>query len=105
MAIKSYFRLVASFHCLRLPLNTLFRASLAILLVTGAAAANAQQIENRPVVVEAEAGELPTAYAAPPDLSHARISTLTKPHMLSPFTFEPAPGDQPAAFLHALPTP
>jgi len=37
----------------------LSRASLAILLVAGITAANAQEIENRQVVVQAEAGELP----------------------------------------------
>ena len=48
--------------------------------------ANAQEIENRPVVVEA-ADELPSAYGAPPDLSHGRISTLTKSYVLT-FSFE-----------------
>src|SRR5439155_1412991 len=62
------------------------RASLAILLVVGATAANAQEIENRQVVVQAEAGELPSAYGAPPDLSHGRISTLTKSYVLSPLS-------------------
>ncbi len=66
----------------------LSRASLAILLVAGITAANAQEIENRQVVVQAEAGELPSAYGAPPDLSHGRISTLTKSYVLSPFSFE-----------------
>jgi hypothetical protein len=45
------------------------RASLAILLVAGTTAANAQEIENQQVVVQAEAEELPSAYGAPPDLS------------------------------------
>src|SRR5437870_5226925 len=66
----------------------LSRTSLAILLVAGITAANAQEIENRQVVVQAEAGELPSAYGAPPDLSHGRISTLTKSYVLSPFSFE-----------------
>src|SRR5947208_16440511 len=79
------------------------RASLAILLVVGATAANAQEIENRQVVVQAEAGELPSAYGAPPDLSHGRISTLTKSYVLSPFSFELEAGYEGAVFRHGLP--
>lgn len=45
----------------------LSRAALAILLCARVITANAQEIENRPVVVEAEAAELPSAYGAPPD--------------------------------------
>ena len=63
-------------------------ATLAILLLSQATGAGAQEIENRPVVVKADAEELPTAYGAPPDLSHGRISTLTKSYVLSPFSFE-----------------
>jgi hypothetical protein len=81
----------------------LSRFSLAILLVAGTTAANAQETENRPVVVEAEAGELPSAYGAPPDLSHGRISTLTKSYVLSPFSFEFEAGYEGAAFRHGLP--
>jgi len=57
----------------------------AALLVAGAIVASAQENESRVVV---EAGELPSAYGAPPDLSHGRISTLTKSYVLSPFSFE-----------------
>jgi hypothetical protein len=80
------------------------RASLAILLVTGPTAANAQEIENRQVVVQAEAGELPSAYGAPPDLSHGRISTLTRSYVLSPFSFELEAGYEGAVFHHGLPS-
>src|SRR5437667_8487353 len=79
------------------------RASLAILLVVGATAANAQEIENRQVVVQAEAGEIPSAYGAPPDLSHGRISTLTKSYVLSPFSFELEAGYEGDIFRHGLP--
>ena len=67
---------------------TLSHAALAILLVAGTTAANAQETENQQVVVQAEAEELPSAYGAPPDLSHGRISTLTRSYVLSPFSFE-----------------
>ena len=60
--------------------------AVASLLVAGATAG--QEMENRQVVVRAEAEELPSAYGAPPDLSHGRISTLTKSYVLSPFSFE-----------------
>src|SRR2546430_14891308 len=82
----------------------LSRASLAILLVAGNIAANAQEIENRQVVVKAEAQELPSAYGAPPDLSHGRISTLTKSYVLSPFSFEFEAGYEGAVFRHGLPS-
>src|SRR6266446_10540515 len=73
-------------------------------LLAGAAAAIAQETENRQVVVQAEAGELPSAYGAPPDLSHGRISTLTKSYVLSPFSFELEAGYEDAAFRHGLPS-
>ncbi len=82
----------------------LARASLAILMVAGSIAANAQEIENRQVVVQAEAGELASAYGAPPDLSHGRISTLTKSYVLSPFSFELEAGYEGAVFRHGLPS-
>ena len=81
---------------------TLSQAALAALLVAGTTAANAQEIENRQVVVEAE--ELPSAYGAPPDLSHGRISTLTKSYVLSPFAFELEAGYAGAVFRHGLPS-
>src|SRR5438128_11310563 len=69
-----------------------------------ATAANAQETEGRQVIVEAEAGELPTAYGAPPDMSHGRISTLTKSYVLSPFSFELEAGYGGAVFRHGLPS-
>jgi len=63
-------------------------------LLAGATGVSAQETENPQVVVQAEAGEIPSAYGAPPDLSHARISALTKSYVLSPFSFE-----------HRAPTP
>jgi len=78
------------------------RAALAILLLAGTTSANTQEIENRRVVVETEGEELPTAYGAPPDLSHGRISTLTKSYVLSPFGFELEAGYEGAVFHHGL---
>ena len=66
-------------------------------------AANAQEMENRQVVVQANAEELPSAYGAPPDLSHGRISTLTKSYVLSPFGFELEAGYEGDIFRHGLP--
>ena len=68
-----------------------------------AIAASAQDAENRPVVVQAEADELPSAYGAPPDLSHGRISTLTKSYVISPFSFELEAGYEGDVFRHGLP--
>src|SRR5437588_12534135 len=78
--------------------------ALAILLLAGTTVTNAQEIENRQVVVQAEAEELPTAYGAPPDMSHGRISTLTKSYVLSPFSFELEAGYGGAVFRHGLPS-
>jgi len=61
----------------------------------------AQEAVTRNVVVQAE--ELPSAYGAPPDLSHGRISTLTKSYVLSPFSFELEGGYEGVVFRHALP--
>src|SRR3977135_4493733 len=72
-------------------------AILSVLCATG------QEVENRQVVVQAEAGELPNAYGAPPDLSHGRISTLTKSYVLSPFSFELEAGYEGAMFRHGRP--
>ena len=74
--------------------------ALAIFLIAGAAG---QEMENRQVVVRAEAEELPSAYGAPPDLSHGRISTLTKSYVLSPFSFELEAGYEGSIFRHGLP--
>src|SRR3977135_1337773 len=73
-------------------------AILSVLCATG------QEVENRQVVVQAEAGELPNAYGAPPDLSHGRISTLTKSYVLSPFSFELETGYEGTVFRHGLPS-
>src|SRR6266478_9511993 len=74
--------------------------ALAILSVPSAAG---QEMENRQVVVQTEAEELPSAYGAPPDLSHGRISTLTKSYVLSPFSFELEAGYEGDIFRHGLP--
>ena len=81
---------------------TLAHATLGVLLL-GATAASAQETENPQVVVRAEAGEIPSAYGAPPDLSHGRISTLTKSYVLSPFSFELEGGYEGHIFRHGLP--
>jgi hypothetical protein len=78
---------------------TLASVAIAILLVANA---TGQEMENRQVVVQAE--ELPSAYGAPPDLSHGRISTLTKSYVLSPFSFELEAGYEGATFRHGLPS-
>jgi hypothetical protein len=72
-------------------------------LLAGATATSAQETENPQVVVQAEAGEIPSAYGAPPDLSHGRISTLTKSYVLSPFSFELESGYEGDIFRHGLP--
>ena len=82
------------------PFSLLACVALANVLV---ASASAQEMENRQVVVQAEAGELPSAYGAPPDLSHGRISTLTKSYVLSPFSFELEAGYEGDIFRHGLP--
>ena len=74
--------------------------ALAVLSVPGA---TGQEMENRQVVIRAEAEELPSAYGAPPDLSHGRISTLTKSYVLSPFSFELEAGYEGDIFRHGLP--
>src|SRR5215813_2428877 len=81
---------------------SLAHATLGVLLA-GATAASAQETENRQVVVQAEAEELPSAYGAPPDLSHGRISTLTKSYVLSPFSFELENGYEGNIFRNGLP--
>src|SRR6266404_8071800 len=88
---------------MRISFRILSYAAFAILLLAGRTAANAQETENRPVVVEAEGEELPTAYGAPPDLSHGRISTLTRSYVISPFSFELESGYEGDIFRHGLP--
>jgi len=80
------------------------RHSIALgVLLAGATGASAQETANPPVVVQAEAGEIPSAYGAPPDLSHGRISTLTKSYVLSPFSFELENGYEGDIFRDGLP--
>lgn len=57
--------------------------------------------ESRHITVEAD--ELPSAYGAPPDLSHGRISTLTKSYVLSPYSFELEAGFEGSVFRHGIP--
>src|SRR5438270_4181610 len=64
-------------------------------------AAYAQEAVTRNV--EVEAGELPSAYGAPPDLSRGRISTLTKSYVLPPFSFELETIYEGDAFRHGPP--
>jgi hypothetical protein len=74
----------------------------ATILLASVAATDAQNVESQQVVVQAE--ELPSAYGAPPDLSHGRISTLTKSYVLSPFSFELEAGYEGIGFRHGLPS-
>src|SRR6516165_5565395 len=86
-------------------MRILTRISLnAVLAVLATAQGNGQEAVNRPVIVQTEAGELPSAYGAPPDLSHGRISTLTKSYVLSPFSFELEAGYEGVGFRHGLPS-
>ena len=64
---------------------------------------HAQEPVSREPPVEVEAEGLPSAYGAPPDLSHGRLSTLTKSYVLSPFSFEVETGYEGDAFRHGLP--
>jgi hypothetical protein len=83
-------------------MRTLSRVAIPLLLL-GATAVEAQEVESRQVVVQAETEELPSAYGAPPDLSHGRISTLTKSYVLSPFSFELESGYEGNIFRNGLP--
>ena len=69
--------------------------------LTAAHSARAQTAEGRHINIEAE--ELPSAYGAPPDLSHGRISTLTKSYVLSPYSFELEAGYEGAFFRRGAP--
>ncbi len=80
----------------------LIAGSLALAALAIEASSYAQATESREIVVEA--GELPSAYGAPPDLSHGRISTLTKSYVLSPFSFELEAGYEGDVFRHSPPT-
>jgi len=81
---------------------TLAHTTLGVLLA-GTTATSAQETETPQVIVRAEAAEIPSAYGAPPDLSHGRISTLTKSYVLSPFSFELESGYEGDIFRHGLP--
>jgi hypothetical protein len=74
-----------------------------IFFVLSVTVADAQNAESRRIVVQAEEGELPSAYGAPPDLSHGRISTLTKSYVLAPFSFEVEAGYEGDIFRQGLP--
>ncbi len=63
----------------------------------------AQESERQEVVVAADADEILSAYGAPPDLSHGRISTLTKSYVLSPYNFELEAGYTGSAFRRGAP--
>ncbi len=67
------------------------------------AAGGEQEQRRADVVVQADADELPSAYGAPPDLSHGRISTLTKSYVLAPFSVELEAGYEAAVFDHGPP--
>jgi hypothetical protein len=88
---------------LKIPACSLSFTVVAFMAFPHAARTCAQELANHEVVVTADADELPTAYGAPPDLSHGRISTLTKSYVLSPFSFEVEVGYEPAIFHHGLP--
>src|SRR5437879_890957 len=77
--------------------------ALANLFFADTTATNVQGAENRAVVVKAEGEELPSAYGAPPDLFHGRISTLTKTYVLSPFSFELEAGYEGDIFRNSAP--
>src|SRR5215510_10428516 len=83
---------------------TIFRILPHVVITILVTSANGQEMENRQVVVQAEAEELPSAYGAPPDLPHGRISTLTKSYVLSPFNFELEAGYEGIGFRHGLPS-
>ena len=70
----------------RMMQRLLLACSFACATLAVAVCAKAQATEGRHITVGAE--ELPSAYGAPPDLSHGRISTLTKSYVLSPYSFE-----------------
>src|SRR5437899_7880162 len=89
---------------MRISFRILSHAAFAFLLLAGTATADAQETEDRRVIVQAEGEEIPTAYGAPPDMSHGRISTLTKSYVLSPFSFELEAGYEGSAFRHGLPS-
>ena len=84
-----------------MPKTLLIVCSCAFATLTVALSSRAQTTESRHITVEAE--ELPSAYGAPPDLSHGRISTLTKSYVLSPYSFELESGYEGNVFRHGAP--
>src|SRR5262249_61078429 len=81
----------------------IFSYAVVIFFVLSVAVAEAQNVESRKVVVQAAERELPSAYGAPPNLSHGRISTLTKSYVLAPFSFEVEAGYEGDIFRDGLP--
>lgn len=66
-------------------------------------AQDAEETSARVIVKADPDDELASAYGAPPDLSHGRISTLTKSYVLSPFTFEVENSYTASFFRHGAP--
>ncbi len=66
-------------------------------------AQDAEETSSRVIVKADPDDELASAYGAPPDLSHGRISTLTKSYVLSPFTFEVENSYTGSFFRHGAP--
>ena len=52
---------------------TLAYVTLGVLVASATTTTTAQEMENPEIVVRAEAREIPSAYGAPPDLSHGRF--------------------------------
>src|SRR5947209_13794611 len=63
-------------------------AMFALGLLPSLVAQDAEETARRVVVKADPDDQLASAYGAPPDLSHGRISTLTKSYVLSPFSVE-----------------
>ena len=93
---------MSALACLAMLKRPLITFCLACATLTAAPPSRAQTAEGRHITVKAE--ELPSAYGAPPDLSHGRISTLTKSYVLSPYSIELESGYEGAAFRHGAPT-
>lgn len=81
--------------------HVILAAILAFVACQSLLAAEVEEQRSRNIVVEAE--ELPSAYGAPPDLSHGRISTLTKSYVLSPLSFELENTYTASVFRHGQP--
>jgi hypothetical protein len=86
------------------PFRIAFALALAALGLTRTALAQSAEETSPRLVVKADPDdELASAYGAPPDLSHGRISTLTKSYVLSPFTVEVENIYTGSFFRHAAP--